>query len=236
MRLKRKAKLAIGAVCILVSIVLAVGLLVIKPEKQEMLPVVVLSRDVGAGELLSLEDVTLVYMPKTYVESLQGAFSSIESCLEGACRLNRDMALGQVVLSFSLMDEQTPMQDFVHQGKRLVSVYAESTATAVAGQLKAGDVVSVACVNKDTGEYYVDQLLRYLQVYSLADAEGNMVDSLGTFGEVNKPEDVGAVRVVTLICNEEQAVMLAKAQQGNPHIIFVGNGPMAETLLEDQTP
>ena len=236
MRLKRRAKLAIGAVCVLVSVVLAVGLLVIRPEKQEMLSVVVLCRDVDAGELLSLDDVVLVELPRAYVESLEGTFSSVESCLQGDSRAVRDMVSGQVVMASLLMGNDEPMHNFVHQGKRLVSVCADSTATAVSGQLKAGDIVSVASVDPDTGGYNVDQLMRYLQVYSLADSEGNVVDSLGTLSDVEKVEEHGAVRVFTLICTEEQAVLLAEIQQRNPHLIFVGRGPMAESLLEGEIP
>lgn len=232
MRLRRKAKIAIGAVCVLVSVVLAVALLMLGPESQEMVSVAVLCRDVRAGELLSAEDVHMVELPREYVDSMTGTFGSVEGCLAGDCRAVNDLVVGQVVTEALLMGNETPMHDFVHQGKRLVSISASSTATALTGQLKAGDVVSVAAVNPDTGEYCVEEKLKYLQVYSLADMEGIVVDSMGTLSEQGDvPEEIGEVRVFTLICDEEQAILLAEIQQRNPHLFFVGRGPMAESLL-----
>lgn len=224
----------IGAICVCVSVVLAVVLVTAGGQGQTALSgVVVLTKDVNAGEFLREEDLAVVNLPRDFVEGLVGCFDSIEKCLEGEYRAAVAMAAGQVVSAVQLKGSQEPMEEFIHEGMRLVSIAPGTTAASLSGIVEAGDVVSVAAIDQETGRYYVDERLRFLRVYSLSDAEGITVDSMATLSEQGESEDSGRVQVLTLICNEEQAVLLAELQQMNPYVLFVGRGVLAETLLEE---
>lgn len=234
MKTKQRIRIVIGAICVCVSVVLAVVLVTAGGQGQTALSgVVVLTKDVNAGEFLREEDLAVVNLPRDFVEGLVGCFDSIEKCLEGDYRAAVAMAAGQVVSAVQLKGSQEPMEEFIHEGMRLVSIAPGTTAASLSGVVEAGDVVSVAAINQETGRYYVDERLRFLRVYSLSDAEGITVDSMATLSEQGESEDSGRVQVLTLICNEEQAVLLAELQQMNPYVLFVGRGVLAETLLEE---
>lgn len=234
MKTKQRIRIVIGAICVCVSVVLAVVLVTAGGQGQTALSgVVVLTKDVNAGEFLREEDLAVVNLPRDFVEGLVGCFDSIEKCLEGEYRAAVAMAAGQVVSAVQLKGSQEPMEEFIHEGMRLVSIAPGTTAASLSGIVEAGDVVSVAAIDQETGRYYVDERLRFLRVYSLSDAEGITVDSMATLSEQGESEDSGRVQVLTLICNEEQAVLLAELQQMNPYVLFVGRGVLAETLLEE---
>lgn len=234
MKTKQRIRIVIGAICVCVSVVLAVVLVTAGGQGQTALSgVVVLTKDVNAGEFLREEDLAVVNLPRDFVEGLVGCFDSIEKCLEGDYRAAVAMAAGQVVSAVQLKGSQEPMEEFIHEGMRLVSIAPGTTAASLSGVVEAGDVVSVAAIDQETGRYYVDERLRFLRVYSLSDAEGITVDSMATLSEQGESEDSGRVQVLTLICNEEQAVLLAELQQMNPYVLFVGRGVLAETLLEE---
>lgn len=234
MKTKQRIRIVIGAICVCVSVVLAVVLVTAGGQGQTALSgVVVLTKDVNAGEFLREEDLAVVNLPRDFVEGLVGCFDSIEKCLEGDYRAAVAMAAGQVVSAVQLKGSQEPMEEFIHEGMRLVSIAPGTTAASLSGIVEAGDVVSVAAIDQETGRYYVDERLRFLRVYSLSDAEGITVDSMATLSEQGESEDSGRVQVLTLICNEEQAVLLAELQQMNPYVLFVGRGVLAETLLEE---
>lgn len=237
MRLKQKARLAIGVVCVLVSVVLALTLTLSISAAEEMVSVVVLMKNVDLGELIPEDALELVSLPKKYVESLEGVFDSVEVCLESQPRAGAYLVKGQVVTGELLMGKQDPMTDFVTSDMRLASVSTGTVAEAISGQIRAGDVVSVAALDPETGEYAMNDRLRYLQVYSLADDEGNIVDSMGTLSEQGEsPEESGPTKILTFICDEEQALLLAEMQQRNLSVFFVGRGPIAESFLERDIP
>lgn len=234
MKTKQRIRIVIGAICVCVSVVLAVVLVTVGGQEQtDMSAVVVLTRDVNAGEFLREDDLAVVNLPRDFVEGLVGCFDSVEKCLEGDYRAAITMTAGQVLSTAQLRRAQEPMEEFIHKGMRLVSITPGTTAASLSGIIEAGDVVSVAAIDQETGRYYVDERLRFLQVYSLSDAEGITVDSMATLSEQGESEDSGRAQVLTLICKEEQAVLLAELQQMNPYVLFVGRGVMAEVLLEE---
>ncbi len=234
MKTKQRIRIVIGVICVCVSVVLAVVLVTVGGREQTaMSPVVVLARDVNPGEFLREEDLAVVNLPRSFVEGLVGSFDSVAKCLDGDYRAAVQLTAGQVVSTAQLRKAQEPMDEFIHKEMRLVSINPGTTAASLSGIIRAGDVVSVAAIDRETGRYYVDESLRFLQVYSLSDGEGITVDSMSALSEQGETEDSGRAQVLTLICSEEQAVLLAELQQMNPYVLFVGRGAMAEILLEE---
>ena len=90
--------------------------------------------------------------------------------------------------------------------KVAVSVTIDTFAAGLSGKLENGDIISMIVVNKDTGKATIPAALKYMKVITTTTAGGIDQDS------IVKNED-GSYEIpstVTLLCNAEQAKLLAK--------------------------
>ena len=117
--------------------------------------------------------------------------------------------------------------------KVAVSVTIDTFAAGLSGKLENGDIISMIVVNKDTGKATIPAALKYMKVITTTTAGGIDQDS------IVKNED-GSYEIpstVTLLCNSEQAKLLAKYNAETTltvALVYRGSAENARKFLDVQ--
>ncbi|MCR5694368.1 MAG: Flp pilus assembly protein CpaB [Clostridia bacterium] len=117
--------------------------------------------------------------------------------------------------------------------KVAVSVTIDTFAAGLSGKLENGDIISMIVVNKDTGKATIPAALKYMKVITTTTAGGIDQDS------IVKNED-GSYEIpstVTLLCNTEQAKLLAKYNAETTltvALVYRGSAENARKFLDVQ--
>lgn len=117
--------------------------------------------------------------------------------------------------------------------KVAVSVTIDTFAAGLSGKLENGDVISMIVVDKETGKAFIPASLRYMKVITTTTSGGIDQDS------IVKNED-GSYEIpstVTLLCNTEQAKMLAKYNAETTltvALVYRGSAENARKFLDVQ--
>ena len=117
--------------------------------------------------------------------------------------------------------------------KVAVSVTIDTFAAGLSGKLENGDIISMIVVNKDTGKATIPAALKYMKVITTTTAGGIDQDS------IVKNED-GSYEIpstVTLLCNSEQAKLLAKYNAETTltvALVYSGSAENARKFLDVQ--
>ena len=117
--------------------------------------------------------------------------------------------------------------------KVAVSVAIDTFAAGLSGKLENGDVISMIVVEKETGRAYIPAALKYMKVITTTTSGGIDQDS------IVKNED-GSYEIpstVTLLCNTEQAKLLAKFNAETTltvALVYRGSAENAKKFLDKQ--
>ena len=117
--------------------------------------------------------------------------------------------------------------------KVAVSVTIDTFAAGLSGKLENGDVISMIVVDKESGKAFIPAALRYMKVITTTTSGGIDQDS------IVKNED-GSYEIpstVTLLCNTEQAKMLAKYNSETTltvALVYRGSAENAKKFLDRQ--
>ena len=117
--------------------------------------------------------------------------------------------------------------------KVAVSVAIDTFAAGLSGKLENGDIISMIVVDKETGKAFIPAALRYMKVITTTTSGGIDQDS------IVKNED-GSYEIpstVTLLCNTEQAKMLAKYNAETTltvALVYRGSAENARKFLDAQ--
>lgn len=117
--------------------------------------------------------------------------------------------------------------------KVAVSVAIDTFAAGLSGKLENGDVISMIVVEKETGKAYIPAALKYMKVITTTTSGGIDQDS------IVKNED-GSYEIpstVTLLCNTEQAKLLAKYNAETTltvALVYRGSAENAKKFLDKQ--
>ena len=117
--------------------------------------------------------------------------------------------------------------------KVAVSVAIDTFAAGLSGKLENGDVISMIVVEKETGKAYIPAALKYMKVITTTTSGGIDQDS------IVKNED-GSYEIpstVTLLCNTEQAKLLAKYNAETTQtvaLVYRGSAENAKKFLDKQ--
>lgn len=117
--------------------------------------------------------------------------------------------------------------------KVAVSVTIDTFAAGLSGKLENGDIISLIIVDKPTGTASIPAPLRYMKVITTTTSGGIDQDS------IVKNED-GSYEIpstVTLLCNTEQAMLLAKYESETTltvALVYRGSSENAKLFLDKQ--
>ncbi|MBR5090564.1 MAG: pilus assembly protein CpaB [Ruminiclostridium sp.] len=117
--------------------------------------------------------------------------------------------------------------------KVAVSVTIDTFAAGLSGKLENGDIISLIVVDKTTGTATIPEALTYMKVITTTTAGGIDQDS------IVKNED-GSYEIpstVTLLCNREQAMLLAKYESETTltvALVYRGSSENAKLFLDRQ--
>ncbi len=231
MKSKKTIRITIGIVCVCVSLLMAAVLSVTASGGSvPMTEAVVLTGDLQAGEYVTEGKLGVVRIPCEYAETLGDHYTSVQQCLDGDLRVSANVTAGQILTRAMCIGADDPMESFISDDLRLVSFEADTPAEGMTGQISAGDVISVAFAGED-GSYGLDDKLRYLRVYCLSDIEGHTAETMEYLDEHREAsEEQGTAQIITVVCTEEQALLLARSANLQVRVIFVGRGPCSAAL------
>ena len=117
--------------------------------------------------------------------------------------------------------------------KVAVSVTIDTFAAGLSGKLENGDIISMIVVDKETEKAFIPAALRYMKVITTTTSGGIDQDS------IVKNED-GSYEIpstVTLLCNTEQAKLLAKYNAETTltvALVYRGSADNAKKFLDAQ--
>lgn len=117
--------------------------------------------------------------------------------------------------------------------KVAVSVAIDTFAAGLSGKLENGDIISMIVVEKETRKAYIPAALKYMKVITTTTSGGIDQDS------IVKNED-GSYEIpstVTLLCNTEQAKLLAKFNAETTltvALVYRGSAENAKKFLDKQ--
>ncbi|WP_249030156.1 Flp pilus assembly protein CpaB [Tannockella kyphosi] len=134
-----------------------------------------------------------------------------------------DLANGQIIIDTLLVDTQADVIqgfDKLEDGKIAFTISSSSLASSVANKLQSGDIVSVYVNTNGVSTQPI--LLKYVEVLYVSTSTG--ADKTET--------DEESISVITLIVNEEQALLLNEYEYtSNLHLALISRGD--ETLKQE---
>ncbi len=182
-----------------------------------------ITHDISQGTKITSEMITSVTIGTQGMENVV----LDESDIIGSYAVN-DLTSGQMVIANLLADNQTEVIqgfDKLEDGTVAFTISTSSLASSVANKLQSGDIVSVYVNTNGVSTQPI--LLKYVEVLYSSTSTG-----------ADKTEiDEESISVITLIVNEEQAMLLNEFEYTSKlHLAFVhrGDESIKQELLEQQ--
>lgn len=176
----------------------------VAPAGPEMASVIVVSRDIGFGEMIAAEDLALMAWPKDAVPA--NAFSSLDAVLgTGTDRRSARSAIaaGEVLLSNRVtgFGEKVTILQSLTAGHRAMTIEVDAVS-GVAGFVNPGDFVDVVLTERSSGELRARTIMQKVRVIGV-DQTYDKTEAAGQ----------GVARTITVEVTPEDGQRLALAQR-----------------------
>ena len=228
-----KNRTIIGIVCMILAV--AITFLVaplVNRLTSDTISVVRLKQDVGRGAKITEEQVEIV---KVNTDAMpQGVYVKTADVVGKYASSN--LYAGDILTKVKLSGDANSAEDVfasLNGSKVAVSVTIDTFAAGRSGKLQNGDIISLIAVDKNAGTSTIPSELKYMKVITTTTAGGIDQDS------IVKNED-GSYEIpstITVLCNTEQAKLLAKYEADitlQTALVYRGDTETANKFLEKQ--
>ena len=228
-----KNRTVIGVICMVVAV--AVTFLIaplVNRLSSDTSEVIRLSEDVKQGVQITVDHLEVA---KVKTDSIPAGTLNDPQEIIGKYAASQLYA-GDYLTSAKLTGEANTASDVfasLDGTKVAVSVTIDTFAAGLSGKLENGDVISMIVVDKESGKAFIPAALRYMKVITTTTSGGIDQDS------IVKNED-GSYEIpstVTLLCNTEQAKLLAKYNAETTltvALVYRGSAENAKKFLDRQ--
>ena len=228
-----KNRTVIGIVCIiLAACVTFFAAPLVNRLTSNTTAVVRLKQDVGKGVRITEKQVETVNVNNEAVP--QDAYRNSEDVIGKYA--SSALYAGDILTKAKLSGDSNNADDVLatlNGSKVAVSVTIDTFAAGLSGKLQNGDIISLITVDKNAGTSAIPGELKYMKVITTTTAGGIDQDS------VVKNED-GSFEIpstITVLCNTEQAKLLAKYEADitlQAALVYRGDNETANKFLEKQ--
>lgn len=228
-----KNRTIIGIVCMILAV--AITFLVaplVNRLTSDTTTVVRLKQDVGRGAKITEGQVEIV---KVNTDAMpQGVYVKTADVVGKYASSN--LYAGDILTKVKLSGDANSAEDVfasLNGSKVAVSVTIDTFAAGLSGKLQNGDIISLIAVDKNAGTSTIPSELKYMKVITTTTAGGIDQDS------IVKNED-GSYEIpstITVLCNTEQAKLLAKYEADitlQTALVYRGDNDTANKFLEKQ--
>ncbi|QNK39975.1 Flp pilus assembly protein CpaB [Caproicibacter fermentans] len=235
-----KNRTALGAVCIVLSLLICFALTpLFNQSVSRKTAVVRVVKDIQSGEQITKDMVQTVEvggynLPETVMKKADSVVGKYAKA---------DLAPGDYVLSAKLSDAPVAENAYLSSldgTKEAISVSIKNLAEGLSGKLAAGDIVSVIAPDyKKQGSTVIPPELTYVEVIGVTASSGNDTDQTKTESGKSDSgdEEKQLPATVTLLATSNQAKILAELEsEGSIHLslVYRGGKDKADEFLATQ--
>ncbi len=228
-----KNRTLLGILCIVMSLLV---MFIVSPVMNKLsgdtVKVLTVSEDISAGGELTADNIRVIKMNKNAVPN--GAVRNIKNALGMFAKTK--VYEGDVITEEKITKEANTANDVfeaLNGSQVAISFTIDTFASGLSGKLQNGDIISLIVKDKNTGEAYIPNELKYVKVITTTTANGTDKDSL-------KTKDDGTVDVpstVTVLASPFQACAIAGYEKGEilqAVLVYRGDKKAAEKFLNKQ--
>lgn len=228
-----KNRTIIGIVCMILAVAMTFAIApVVNRLTSDTTTVVQLKQEVGRGTKITEDQVETV---KVKTDTMpQGVYVKTADVVGKYA--SSTLYAGDILTKAKLSGDSNNADDVLatlNGSKVAVSVTIDTFAAGLSGKLQNGDIISLIVVDKNAGTSAIPGELKYMKVITTTTAGGIDQDS------VVKNED-GSFEIpstITVLCNTEQAKLLAKYEADitlQAALVYRGDNETANKFLEKQ--
>lgn len=228
-----KNRTIIGIVCMILAVAMTFLVApVVNRLTSDTISVVRLKQDVGRGAKITEGQVEIV---KVNTDAMpQGVYVKTADVVGKYASSN--LYAGDILTKVKLSGDANSAEDVfasLNGSKVAVSVTIDTFAAGLSGKLQNGDIISLIVVDKNAGTSTIPGELKYMKVITTTTAGGIDQDS------IVKNED-GSFEIpstITVLCNTEQAKLLAKYEADitlQVALVYRGDTETANKFLQSQ--
>ena len=220
-----KNRTIIGIVCMILAVAMTFAIApVVNRLTSGTTTVVRLKQEVGRGTKITEDQGETVKGVYVKTADVVGKYAS------------STLYAGDILTKAKLSGDSNNADDVLatlNGSKVAVSVTIDTFAAGLSGKLQNGDIISLIAVDKNAGTSAIPGELKYMKVITTTTAGGIDQDS------VVKNED-GSFEIpstITVLCNTEQAKLLAKYEADitlQAALVYRGDNETAAKFLEKQ--
>ena len=228
-----KNRTIIGIVCMILAVAMTFAIApVVNRLTSDTTTVVRLKQEVGRGTKITEDQVETVRvktdtMPQgVYVKTADVVGKYASSTLYA----------GDILTKAKLSGDSNNADDVLatlNGSKVAVSVTIDTFAAGLSGKLLFGDIISLISVDLIAGSSVIPGELKYMKVITTTTAGGIDQDSVVK----NEDGSFEIPRTITVLCNTEQATLLAKYEADitlQAALVYRGDNETANKFLEKQ--
>ncbi len=185
---------------------------------EEKVEVLVASKDINSGDKIEKDMIKTLKLskynlPKELIKADQNIIGTYAKT-----KLLKDDFIAQNKISVEPVSSSEYLTNL--NGKQAISISLKTLSKGLSGKIETGDIVSIIVPQTDENiSGYIPQELKYVEVIAVTDESG--YDTNGQ--QTNEQKELYST--VTLLVNEEQAIMLASLEDiSNIHISLVHRG------------
>lgn len=228
-----KNRTIIGIICMVLAVVITFAAApLVNRLTSDTTTVVQLKQEVGRGTKITEDQVETV---KVKTDTMpQGVYVKTADVVGKYA--SSTLYAGDILTKAKLSGDSNNADDVLatlNGSKVAVSVTIDTFAAGLSGKLQNGDIISLIVVDKNAGTSAIPGELKYMKVITTTTAGGIDQDS------VVKNED-GSFEIpstITVLCNTEQAKLLAKYEVDitlQAALVYRGDNETAAKFLEKQ--
>lgn len=228
-----KNRTIIGIVCMILAVAMTFAIApVVNRLTSDTTTVVRLKQEVGRGTKITEDQVETVRVKTDTMQ--QGVYVKTADVVGKYA--SSTLYAGDILTKAKLSGDSNNADDVLatlNGSKVAVSVTIDTFAAGLSGKLQNGDIISLIAVDKNAGTSTIPSELKYMKVITTTTAGGIDQDS------VVKNED-GSFEIpstITVLCNTEQAKLLAKYEADitlQAALVYRGDNETANKFLEKQ--
>ena len=228
-----KNRTIIGIICMVLAVVITFAAApLVNRLTSDTTTVFRLKHDVGRGTKITEEQIETV---KVKTDTMpQGVYVNTADVVGKYA--SSTLYAGDILTKAKLTKDANSADDVfasLNGSKVAVSVTIDTFAAGLSGKLQNGDIISLIVVDKNSGTFTIPGELKYMKVITTTTAGGIDQDSI-------VKNDDGSFEIpstITVLCNTEQAKLLAKYETDTTlqaALVYRGDTDTANKFIQSQ--
>ena len=228
-----KNRTIIGIICMVLAVVITFAAApLVNRLTSDTTTVVRLKQEVGRGTKITEDQVETV---KVKTDTMpQGVYVNTADVVGKYA--SSTLYAGDILTKAKLTKDANSADDVfasLNGSKVAVSVTIDTFAAGLSGKLQNGDIISLIVVDKNSGTFTIPGELKYMKVITTTTAGGIDQDSI-------VKNDDGSFEIpstITVLCNTEQAKLLAKYETDTSlqaALVYRGDTDTANKFIQSQ--